>query len=56
MKKGDIFEHKKTGKQFKLVSKSGARWRAVELTHKNDYYASTHSFLEHILRQKFVKL
>ncbi len=54
IKKGQIWESKKSGKQFKIVAKAkGNRWRAIELTEREDYYASTHSFLPFILWQKF---
>lgn len=56
IKKGQIYQNKRSGKQFKILSKKGARWKAAELTDKTDYYASTHSFLPHILRQKFTLL
>ena len=52
--KGQIWQNKKDGKQFKITGKSvGDKWKAVELTKKHDYYASTHTFLPHIIRQKF---
>lgn len=57
IKKGQIWENKISKKQFKIIAKTkGNRWKAVELTHKVDWYASTHAFLPFILRQKFVLL
>lgn len=53
VKKGQIWQHKVSKKQFLIVTKKGMRWRAHELTNKPGFYASTHSFLPFILRQKF---
>lgn len=53
IKKGQIWQHKTNGRQFLIVAKKGIRWRAHELTHKTGHYASTHSFLPFILKQRF---
>lgn len=56
IKKGQIWESKQSKRQFIILSRKGARWRAAELTHRAEVFASTHSFLPHILRQKFTLL
>lgn len=54
IKKGQIWKNKSNGKQFVIVCKArGGRWKAHELTAKTNHFASTHSFLPFILRQKF---
>jgi len=53
IKKGQVWKNKLSGKEFVIVQKKGPRWRAHELTSKQGVYASTHTFLPFILRQKF---
>lgn len=54
VKKGQIWKNKSNGKQFIIVSKAkGGKWKARELTSKTNIYASSHTFLPFILRQKF---
>lgn len=56
IKKGQIWKNKINGKQFEVLSKDGIRWKCRELSHKQGYYPSTHSFLPFILKQKFTLL
>ncbi len=53
LKRGQIWRNKNDGRQFKLMTKKGDKWRAVQLSDKNHYYTSTHTFMPHILWQKF---
>lgn len=53
IKKGQIWQHKISGKQFLITTKDGIRWKAKELGPRQGKYLSTHSFLPFILRQKF---
>ena len=55
--KNQVWESKKSGKQFKIIGKGkNNHWKAIELSERTDYYTSTHSFLPFILWQKFKRI